>query len=109
MIATILLFFTLIFMGFCIGFVIGAEWIKKQWTSKIPRRVYHNNQWYLIDDLIDKTIDERCPNCNKLFSNHNFACPDDDREEMTTIICKCEDKNTNYHLLNCERQSGENK
>lgn len=48
MIDTILLSLLLIAMGFSIGFPIGAEWIKKQWTSKIPRRVYYKDRWYEI-------------------------------------------------------------
>ncbi len=55
MIDTILLSFLLLVMGFSIGFPIGAEWIKKQWTSKIPRRVYYKDRWYMIfykEDII---------------------------------------------------------
>lgn len=58
MIGEIMLCFLLIAMGFCIGFPIGAEWRKKQWTSKIPYQVYYNGQWYMVTyaegEILDK-------------------------------------------------------
>jgi len=55
MIGEIMLYFLLIAMGFSIGFSIGAEWRKKELTSKIPRRFYHKDRWYMIfykEDII---------------------------------------------------------
>ena len=55
MISIILLSFLLLAMGFSIGFPLGAEWRKNELTSKIPRRFYHKDRWYMIfykEDII---------------------------------------------------------